>query len=76
VNASEVQADQNGGATEAPQKKGKAKRERRRRDYSGELAELQARVAAALKLLRRSASKDGAVTGELVGIAIETLTGE
>lgn len=60
-----------------PRKATKA-RERKRRDYAGELAELQARVTAAMKLLRRCTSSDAhsPAAKELIGIAIETLNGE
>lgn len=68
MNATEVQAD----PTDEPRRSRKP-RERRRRDYAGDLKSLQGRVDAAIHLL---AMVDAGPDAKLVKAAVEMLNGE
>lgn len=63
-------------ATKKQAKQTQKPRERKRRNYAAELADLERRTDAAMKLLKRCHDKELPVVAELIGAALETLAGE
>ena len=76
MNQTTAPLDGTGGKNPPKDNAAKKPRERKRRNYAAELADLQGRVDMAVKLLTKCGQAESVANAQLIDVALETLAGE